>query len=406
MFIEDIILKVTNFNSWVIGTSVSINWAPQDEKFIYSIAEQIAYSKNSLTEKQAIYIVRLLNRNRDQIIPYIPHLDSFLISPKWKDPFRVLPKSKKLDIEKLNDELVITAEFPFDTTIVETLRKQNSTARMFEKGAWSNDVRKWVYPLNENNILKLGDMLLPREFSASDEFLNLYQEAKVIRDDVEKHLPMVVLDDNKYQIKNAHRNIPQPETDNVTTALFHARKYGIHIWDDEIQKQFDDQVKPITKKILLHQSGTNEQLWIDSRVIPLDAFDDLINNSEKILVIIPGGSELEMIKQWNELALRNGLSRERLSVLFRLPNEEADFNKYVKDNLLNNPIDENTKIVFISTKITKPLVKAGLQFDTIFNLGYYSSMHFSVSAVVENVCNLVYYSMKEPNPRRQWQQLR
>ena len=48
---------------------------------------------------------------------------------------------------------------------------------------------------------------------------------------------------------------------------------------------------------------------------------------------------------------------------FRQENKNADgreFNKYVKSNFLNNPIDNNTKIVYINNnKLPKPLVQSG-----------------------------------------------
>jgi hypothetical protein len=72
---------------------------------------------------------------------------------------------------------------------------------------------------------------------------------------------------------------------------------------------------------------------------------------------------------------------------------------------LNNPVDENTKVVFVSTKITKPLVKSGVKFKTVINLGYYNYLHFTMSAAVDNAQNLVYYSMKQPNNyKNKWQQ--
>jgi hypothetical protein len=89
--------------------------------------------------------------------------------------------------------------------------------------------------------------------------------------------------------------------------------------------------------------------------------------------------------------------------MFRLPNEQSAFNEYVRLAGLNNPVDENTRIVFVSTKITKPLIKSGVKFNTVINLGYYNYMHFTMSTVVDNARNLVYYSMKAPTKNNKWQ---
>ena len=132
-------------------------------------------------------------------------------------------------------------------------------------------------------------------------------------------------------------------------------------------------------------------------------FADLLNYGGPAMVIVPGGSELEVVKQWSDFAHSLEISNEQMSVMFRLPNEQAEFNKYVKTAELNNPVDEKTRLVFVSTKITKPLIKAGIRFNTVINLGYYNYMHFSMSTVVDNARNLVYYSMKTPAKNTRWQ---
>jgi len=64
-------------------------------------------------------------------------------------------------------------------------------------------------------------------------------------------------------------------------------------------------------------------------------------------------------------SFRNIIANDDISVLFREENKNADgreFNKFVKTNYLNNPIDNNTKIVYINnSKLPKPLVQSGWQ---------------------------------------------
>jgi hypothetical protein len=104
-----------------------------------------------------------------------------------------------------------------------------------------------------------------------------------------------------------------------------------------------------------------------------------------------------------EFAYRLGIETKDMSVMFRLPNEQSDFNQFVKDHELNGPITDTTRIVFVSTKITKPLIKSGVKFNTVINLGYYNYMHFTMSTVVDNARNLVYYSTKAPTIQKRWQ---
>lgn len=60
------------------------------------------------------------------------------------------------------------------------------------------------------------------------------------------------------------------------------------------------------------------------------------------------------------------------AVLFRLPNhgdQNIEFNKLVAEHKTNNPIDENTKIVYINHKrVPKPLIKSNWQAKAVLSL--------------------------------------
>lgn len=211
---------------------------------------------------------------------------------------------------------------------------------------------------------------------------------------------MLIQHNNTIEFKNTHKNIPQLQTSNLVETLFLAREYGVTVWDDNIDNRINTEIHPVTKTIL--STTSNNYHWVNSSLHGIETLGDLINYGGPALVIIPGGSELALIKSWVEFALQSNIDVSKLSVMFRLPNEQAEFNQYVKEIGLNNPVSENTKLVFVSTKITKPLIKSGIKFNTVINLGYYSYMHFSMSTVVDNARNLVYYSMKQPTKQNKW----
>jgi hypothetical protein len=70
------------------------------------------------------------------------------------------------------------------------------------------------------------------------------------------------------------------------------------------------------------------------------------------------------------------------------------FNELVKQNNLNNPINDNTKIVFVSQKIPKPLIKSGIEFKLIVNLGSLSGVHYSVSTYLDGRADVIRYTDK------------
>lgn len=404
MYIEELIQFVTGSGPWLFKHNTFFEG--KDATILASFADQIAYGTNQLTEKQGLLALRVLNSHRDQIRAKLSTIDDVLDNPKWKKPFRVISQQKRISIIRQPIEEfsgpIIGVEFPYNDQLVDMMRKHNSDMHPLYKGTWNGDHKKWLYSLTEKNIEWVGITFLPQGFQADDEFLNLYKSVSDVFDDLEHHLPMLIQADAGFKITNGHKNIPQPDTDNLVEALFWAREYGVTTWDDTIDNRLQNEVHPVTKTIL--SIASSKHPWVDSAVHNVDAFTDLLTYGGPALVVVPGGSELTMVRQWVDFSQSLGISKEDMSVMFRLPNDHSDFNQYVKEQELNGPVTDTTRVVFVSTKITKPLIKSGIKFNTVINLGYYNYMHFTMSTVVDNARNLVYYSTKAPTIQRTWRQ--
>ena len=81
-----------------------------------------------------------------------------------------------------------------------------------------------------------------------------------------------------------------------------------------------------------------------------------------------------------------------MSVMFRLPSETHEiFNNFVKFNELNSPIRNETKIIFVSSKLPKPVLNSKIKFHSILNLGY-NNVHYSLRDYVGNHENVMFYS--------------
>ena len=408
MYIEDIIMKLTgsvySFSSYNSFYRVAQSG---EFKILINMSEQLSMG-NALTEKQGMLALRILDSYVNTFKTIVPELEESLAAPKWKQEFRTLAVTKEIKIEERDSEIsgkkarFISLSFPFDKQLVDKLQKRNQEVHELHKGTWDARNKVWTFFLTEKNIMFIGQQLLTAGFSGDEEFMGYYDSLTELCDNLEQHVPILSMDGDTFVIKNGHSSIPHLETNSVIEAAFFAKRYGIQIWDDEVSSKISDEANPVTKKIL-SATGKN-RLWFDSDEIAIGNFNDLVNYGGKVLIIVPGGSELPSLKAWTEFAFRNGISNEDLSVMFRLPNEHSKFNEYVKDNKINNPVTDNTKMVFVSTKITKPLVKSGIRFDTVINLGYYNYMHFSMSTIVDGVCNMLFYSMKAPTEQSKWQQ--
>ena len=87
-----------------------------------------------------------------------------------------------------------------------------------------------------------------------------------------------------------------------------------------------------------------------------------------------------------------GYKSEDMSVMFRLPSEtHGIFNDFVKFHELNSPIRKNTRVVFVSQKIPKTILKSKIQFHSILNLGY-SNIHYTLKNFIKTHENRITYS--------------
>ena len=113
------------------------------------------------------------------------------------------------------------------------------------------------------------------------------------------------------------------------------------------------------------------------------------------LFIVPGGLEMEKLEQAVGILKGMGVVEKNISVLFRLPTENGkNFNDFVRKMGINGPIDSETKVVFISGKLPKPLIKSGIRFNSIINLGF-DSAHYTLKSFVKNHPNLVYFDVNK-----------
>ena len=196
------------------------------------------------------------------------------------------------------------------------------------------------------------------------------------------------------EYKNVHPRIPKIETTNLIEGLFIARNYGITTWDEKIEELLEqDSVNPVSRQLLRHPQG--KIFVLDSEKYSIADLDEVINYHKLLLVIIPGGSEIENLKFSVNSLTDLGISNENMSVLFRLDNQTGkEFNELIKTYKLNNPLDQDTKVIFVSGKIPKTLISFEKPIDVILNLGD-NSAHYTQRNLVKNHQLVINYSLRK-----------
>jgi preprotein translocase subunit SecD len=318
-------------------------------------------------------------------------ITSFIENPKYRLTVRKSVASKTIKIISTDNfyEQVIEVKFPYDETVISEIRKfKNEHVNVY--ASWDKESSAWHFALNEENILFLMKIFNTTEFNCDDEFTDYVEQIQAVIDNIENHVPMLVLTDKMPKIKNSSKYMPEIASSDLVKSIFQARQLGVNLWDQTIDEYIDDGlVDQVTRDFL--KSNLDKITKLTSKETDILCLKNIITHLGPTMFIIPGVNELEKLQQMHAILTDMNIDSENISVLFRLDSESGkNFNDFVKNAKLNNPITEQTKMVFVSNKLPKPLIKSNLKFNSIVNLGF-DSAHYTLRDYAKNHQNMVLF---------------
>jgi hypothetical protein len=351
MTIEDLII--------LLATRGQMN--PYDSKMVWSLYDQISRGIG-FTEKQATLAIKILHRQSNKLSLMISQdIEPFLENPVFKLSKRTINSAKRISvIADAEYGKAIKVEFPYNENILEKIRKEKIN---FTHAAWNPDEKAWIFALSERVIQFLKSFVTDDNFSPDEEFADYIEQITEVQEKLENFIPAVVYHEKTVKFVNVSNRLPQPTTTNVLDALFLARKSGIHTWDDGVDQYLtDNNIEKTVIDFLNENPGSNFTVNLEENSI--FSISDVIKNLMPCLFIIPGGIEMEKLETSINFLKSLNVTSEEMSVMFRLPKETGEkFNIFVKDQKLNNPISENTRVVFISSKLPKTVIESKIKFN-------------------------------------------
>ena len=388
MYIEDLILK--------LNSSVKVN--SYDQSIVNSFATQL-FGGRGFTEKQSTLAIKILKKYQKNLeLAVKSSVSQYLDNPQFR--FLIRTNAKPIKRVYIDDYLqwgrCIKVEFPYSEDKVAQIRKHRDSTGL---AAWDSESKSWNFSLNESNIQFIQNLTNEEAFDYDEEFKKYLDQISEIVKDMENHIPMLVLEDGKAKFKNVSQYLPKIEDESVLSSVFLARKSGIYTWDEDINNILDQaDLHPLIKDFI---NNNYEGIFeIDSTVESIDCLKDIALHMSPCLFVIPGGSELDKTKMIYNFLVEQGYSSDEISVMFRLPSSDGkNFNDFVKNCGLNNPITENTKFVFVSIKLPKPVLKSKMKFNSVVSLGR-SNVHYTIREFFKNRENLIYYC--EPGKQKEY----
>jgi hypothetical protein len=393
MYIEDILDNLVGFGSWQHKGTVDFI-ASRDLRLLTSFNDQ-AQRSLGFTEKQSTLCVTMLTKYTNSISLYLNRdISIFLENPQFRIAKRTINQEKNVKIVLSNeiDQAKIKLSFPYDEGLVGSIKEYRSSYLkqrqihwgMYTSGHidWNMETRTWDFNLCEEHVAWIHSALQNKGFIFDENFINFVAEIENIKNNIENHVPMVIFNQSQFEYKNIHKNIPQPNSNHLLEVLFDAKKYGISTWDENIDLALEDNsINDFTRHFLKTEKP---EIELDTKIFQLVDLEDIVTYSKNVVVVVPGGSELESLRQTFKFFTSIGIQRDEMTVLFRLDSSAGKMcNEFVKENQLNNPITDKIKIIFISIKVPKPLLSSGKTIDAIINLGQ-NSAHYSVRNLLKN----------------------
>ncbi len=309
-------------------------------------------------------------------------------------PLRKLDREKSITLQYNNaEELVIAVKFIFNKKLINAIEKAKSGT---QGHIYDSKNKIHYFPFNEQNVFKVIQNFKNSNFDIQPELLTFYEKVEAMSNNEDDYIPGIY----SFKLKNLSdkainfmiSSIGEPTKDNL--AIYNDRKdqLGLYHFD---QQELEDSLNALTvlsKKIVTRQEYN---VVIPPNVYPIErVLESLLElNRFPLLVILPIESPLEGLVKINK-GLNNIIFKQDMSVLFRVDNDKGinrEFNEYVKLNKLNNPLDTNTKVVYInSNKFPKPLLKSEWRPNTVLTFGSVR-MHAKVSDYVNPLDLIIHY---------------
>jgi len=276
---------------------------------------------------------------------------------------RTIDRSKWVGIRNIDGTSYIAVRFTFNKRLISALESLRSSGIEKEK-IDDADNKINYFKHTELNLYKIIEILKERKFTIEDEVNSQYEKLQIMMNNKNDYLPGVY----GFKLKNLNAKAvdyiitdigDEPSLKNL--ALYKDREalYGIEHFD---QEDLDASLQSLTTLSQRIVRRTSTQILIRPESFTVNHIVESILelNRYPLLVCLNSETDLDDLTTVYK-GFGNIFSNEDSCVLYRKDNDtedNKDFNKFIKQNNLNNSLDTNSKIVYTTQdKLVKTLLK-------------------------------------------------
>jgi len=363
----------------------------KDEVLMFSLGKQVL-RQTALTDRQHELAKKKLLEYKEQFDVYgFDDFEKDLDSLRM--PIRSINRQKLISLKQINDKIYIAVRFPFSKKMIKHIE---FLQRLQPKKNYDSKTKTHLIDFSEKTLFEIVSKLKDCNFEIEEDVKEIYGILKIMDDDKENNAPGIY----GFEIKNLHAkaidyavtSIGEPNVDNLVAYKDRENLLGLKHFDNvELQKAISN-LQPLTKKIM---QRTNSMIFIDDNEY---TFNNIVESVLELyrfplLIVLPKDNEYDVLSHTYK-SFKNIIPNESISVLFRLDNdseEGRDFNQFVKKNELNSPLDNSTKIVYISSnKIPKPLIASDWYPELGIVIKNFRLMR-NIQTYIENIDLVIHY---------------
>ena len=381
IFIEDIFLELCDTFEQQGGS-----FNRYDRSAAISFYNTI-FSQTQLTQNQANYILRLLEKYKNQAQTFGMDYTQELANPVWRQPFRVIDLSKKVFVELDEENLPwICLKFPYQLKQEFDNDINASEGRDFGN-VWDKERRLRMLLLYDYNIMQINEFVKKHNFEIDESFSDALASVEEIWQEQNKIRPYSTIKDNKVVLVNASDTtidwFNKHSTDNIDNNLLLAKSMG-YVYDGKPQNKVQKiaGTKSTTFFTDNYKDFFNIAENIDGKVcILLDRSVDPLNWLKNLLMYI------DSVK----------LSREKFKVCFRESNKDKpEFNNWVKENNLGGKVNEGKYFIF-KQKPAKWLFNEQTEFKIIVSNNIYPPTNAITRTWMKSHPCVIYFDRVRPS---------
>ncbi len=376
----------------------------QDAKILKSIAKQLSKGI-AMTDRQHSLVIEKLENYRDQFSKNNINIDDYKEILLY--PVRTINREHSLKF--VDDKIVI--RFPFNKKIIDRIEEVRRLDP--HTHAYGKNKHEWRYsPQTLVGLVEIANKF-DHKFEVDEKVTGIYNLCMEYEDNKEDYVPGIY----EYKLKNVPEIVVElledelGECNSETLPLYYDRRYlfGLNHFDKSSVDRNKKRLSVLSNKIIDRQEPT---ILIQNKKFN---FNEIVNSLTElkrfpILVVLDSKKALDQLTVC-QYHFQNIIHSLDTSVCFRLENTwipEEDkkitnpFNEIVSQKNLNNPVDKNTKLVYINnSKLPKPLLQKGffpraiisfggkgLQFNNVTNF----IQQFDLQIIYEDQTSSVYWN--------------